>query len=297
MELNEKLEKELTTEQKVKFQKDNGKFKLLNNIVLLPIATSLIGVYLESIVIVSISIILIIIFLILKICSFSKRNAVYEDVIIPSILSEKFDNIHFVKENSSVSDEFKNSKLINEYDKVKVKKLYVIDKEKYNVYLSKIIVEKLNIEENDGVVDKDLEEKFNGIFAYVKLPTDYAIDFKCISKNDLNSDNEKVKIAYSEFDNCYDVYSSAPVETRNILSAGVMARIIEFNARINNIINFSVYNNMLYVSINYKQFLEFKGEGRKYVNEVEAIKNLDTLEILDVFIRYFVNIYEKEKDY
>ena len=65
MELNQKLEKELTAEQKVKFQRDNGKFKLLNNIVLLPIITSFIGIYLESITIVSISIICIIVFLIM----------------------------------------------------------------------------------------------------------------------------------------------------------------------------------------------------------------------------------------
>ena len=97
MELNQKLEKELTAEQKVKFQRDNGKFKLLNNIVLLPIITSLIGIYLESITIVSISIICIIVFLIMKIFSFSKRNTVYEDIIIPSILKEKFDNVECVK--------------------------------------------------------------------------------------------------------------------------------------------------------------------------------------------------------
>ena len=37
MELNQRLDQELTAEQKIKFQKDNGRFKLLNNIVLIPI--------------------------------------------------------------------------------------------------------------------------------------------------------------------------------------------------------------------------------------------------------------------
>jgi len=37
MELNQKLDKLLTSEQKNKFHRDNGKFRLLNNIVLIPI--------------------------------------------------------------------------------------------------------------------------------------------------------------------------------------------------------------------------------------------------------------------
>ena len=50
---------------------------------------------------------------------------------------------------------------------------------------------------------------------------------------------------------------------------------------------------MLYVSINYKEFLDFKGKGKKYVNEIETIKNLDVIEVLDIFIRYILNLYEK----
>ena len=56
MELNRKIDRLLTKEQKTKFQIDNGKFKILNNIVLLPVITALLGIYLESIIIVSISI-------------------------------------------------------------------------------------------------------------------------------------------------------------------------------------------------------------------------------------------------
>lgn len=293
MELNQKLEKTLTSEQKIKFQRDNGKFKLLNNMVLIPIITTLLGIYLESITIVSISIACIIIFLIFKICSFSKKNVIYEDVIIPEVLKEKFDNIECIKETTIVTEEFEKSRIITNYDKIKVDKLYKINKEKYTINLAKINVQKLNIEENDGVIDKDLEDKFLGAFAYVKLPAKYITDFKVISKNSETTEENKVKIPYTEFDAYYDVYSLNPVEVRNTLSPGVMARILEFNTKIDNIINFSIYEDMLYVTINYKEFLEFKGKGKKYVNEMEAIKNLDMLEILDTFIRYFVNIYEK----
>lgn len=293
MELNQKVERTLTSEQKIKFQKDNGKFKLLNNIILLPIITSLIGIYLESILIVSISIACIIVFLIFKICSFSRKNIIYEDVIIPTILNEKFEEIEVIKDTSTVQDEFKKSGIIEKFDKLSVDKFYTIKKEKYTINLSKINVRKLNIEENDGVIDKDLEEKFFGAFAYVKLPTNYATNFKVVEKNPDNTEENKIKIPYTEFDSIYDVYSLNPVEVRNIISPGVMARIIEFNNKINKVINFSICEDMLYVAINYNEFLEFKGKGKKYVNEIEAIKNLDLLEILDVFIRYFVNIYEK----
>lgn len=293
MELNQKVEKILTREQKIKFQKDNGKFKILNNIVLLPIITSLIGIYLDSILIVSISIACIIVFLILKICSFSRKNIIYEDVIIPAILNEKFDKIEIIKGNNNVQEEFKKSGIIEKFDKLTVDKLYKINKEKYTINLSKIKIHKLNVEENDGVIDKDLEEKFFGAFAYVKLPTNYTTNFKVITKDPENSEENKVKIPYNEFDSLYDVYSLNPVESRNILSPGVMARIIEFNNKINNVINFSIYEDMLYVAINYNNFLEFKGKGKKYINEIDAIKNLDLLETLDLFIRYFINIYEK----
>ncbi len=293
MELNQKVEKSLTSEQKVKFQRDNGKFKLLNNIVLIPIIMSLIGIYLESIAIVSIGILCVIIFLVLKICSFTRKNVVYENVIIPLVLKEKFNDILlYEKYDDIVLDEFKKSNLISEYDKIKVEKYFAIKNEKYNVNVSKLNVKKLNIEENDGVVDKDLEEKLSGIFAFTKLPSKTITEFKVINKNEEKNDNI-VKIPNVDFDLKYDVFSQNPVEVRNILSPGVMARILEFNNKIDNIINFSIYEDMLYVSINYKYFLEFKGKGKKYVDEELAQQNLNVMEILDAFIRYFVNMYEK----
>jgi len=104
MELNQKLDKLLTSEQKNKFHRDNGKFRLLNNIVLIPIILSLIGIYLESIIIVSISIACIILFLVLKICSFSKKNVVYENVIIPAVLKENFNDIKLCDKHEIVKD-------------------------------------------------------------------------------------------------------------------------------------------------------------------------------------------------
>jgi len=34
MEINQKIDRVLTPEQKIKFQRDNGKFKILNNFIL-----------------------------------------------------------------------------------------------------------------------------------------------------------------------------------------------------------------------------------------------------------------------
>ncbi len=291
MELNQKLDKLLTSEQKNKFHRDNGKFRLLNNIVLIPIILSLIGIYLESIIIVSISIACIILFLVLKICSFSKKNVVYENVIIPAVLKENFNDIKLCDKHEIVKDEFKKSNLINEYDKIKIDKYIIIKNEKYDINISKINIKKLNIEENDGVVDKDLEEKLSGIFAFTKLPKKAMTEFEVLKK-DLESNREAVKIPNNEFDIVYDVFSKNPVEVRNILSPGVMARILEFNNKIDNVINFSIHEDMLYVAINYKEFLKFKGKRKEYVDEELAQKNLDVLEILDIFVRYFVNIYE-----
>lgn len=291
MELNQKLEKLLTSEQKVKFHRDNGKFRLLNNIVLIPIIFSLIGIYLESIIIVSISIACIILFLVLKICSFSKKNIVYENVIVPTVLKEKFNDVTLCNDDNIVKDEFKKSNLISEYDKIKIDKYIIIPNEKYDINISKINIKKLNIEENDGVVDKDLEDKLYGIFAFTKLPKKTMTEFEVLKK-DLEPNRDPVKIPNTEFDMVYDVFSKNPVEVRNILSPGVMARILEFNNKIDNVINFSIHDDMLYVAINYKDFLKFKGKRKEYVDEDLAQRNLEILEILDMFIRYFVNMYE-----
>lgn len=293
MELNRKIDRLLTKEQKTKFQIDNGKFKILNNIVLLPIITALLGIYLESIIIVSISILGIIAFLVCKIFSFKKKNVVYEETIIPAVLKEKFQDIQIVKDDNLIEEEFKRSNIIPDFKNIDVEKSFAINKEKYSLNLSKIIVKKLNIEENDGVVDKDIEEKFNGVFIYVKLPVKTSTSFRVIDKKlEIDSDS-KVKITNYDFDSVYDVFSTEQAEVRGILSAGIMARILEFNAKIGGVINFSINEDMLYVAVDYKKFLEFKGNGKKYIDEPEALRNLEMLEILDLFVTYFFNIYEK----
>lgn len=293
MELNRKIDRLLTKEQKTKFQIDNGKFKILNNIVLLPVITALLGIYLESIIIVSISILGIIAFLVCKIFSFKKKNVVYEETIIPAVLKEKFQDIQIVKDDNLIEEEFKRSNIIPDFKNIDVEKSFAINKEKYSLNLSKIIVKKLNIEENDGVVDKDIEEKFNGVFIYVKLPVKTSTSFRVIDKKlEIDSDS-KVKITNYDFDSVYDVFSTEQAEVRGILSAGIMARILEFNAKIGGVINFSINEDMLYVAVDYKKFLEFKGNGKKYIDEPEALRNLEMLEILDLFVTYFFNIYEK----
>lgn len=293
MELNRKIDRLLTKEQKKKFQIDNGKFKILNNIVLLPVITALLGIYLESIIIVSISILGIIAFLVCKIFSFKKKNVVYEETIIPAVLKEKFQDIQIVKDDNLIEEEFKRSNIIPDFKNIDVEKSFAINKEKYSLNLSKIIVKKLNIEENDGVVDKDIEEKFNGVFIYVKLPVKTSTSYRVIDKKlEIDSDS-KVKITNYDFDSVYDVFSTEQAEVRGILSAGIMARILEFNAKIGGVINFSINEDMLYVAVDYKKFLEFKGNGKKYIDEPEALRNLEMLEILDLFVTYFFNIYEK----
>lgn len=293
MELNRKIDRLLTKEQKTKFQIDNGKFKILNNIVLLPVITALLGIYLESIIIVSISILGIIAFLVCKIFSFKKKNVVYEETIIPAVLKEKFQDIQIVKDDNLIEEEFKRSNIIPDFKNIDVEKSFAINKEKYSLNLSKIIVKKLNIEENDGVVDKDIEEKFNGVFIYVKLPVKTSTSYRVIDKKlEIDSDS-KVKITNYDFDSVYDVFSTEQAEVRGILSAGIMARILEFNAKIGGVINFSINEDRLYVAVDYKKFLEFKGNGKKYIDEPEALRNLEMLEILDLFVTYFFNIYEK----
>lgn len=293
MELNRKIDRLLTKEQKTKFQIDNGKFKILNNIVLLPVITALLGIYLESIIIVSISVLGIIAFLVCKIFSFKKKNVVYEETIIPAVLKEKFQDIQIVKDDNLIEEEFKRSNIIPDFKNIDVEKSFAINKEKYSLNLSKIIVKKLNIEENDGVVDKDIEEKFNGVFIYVKLPVKTSTSYRVIDKKlEIDSDS-KVKITNYDFDSVYDVFSTEQAEVRGILSAGIMARILEFNAKIGGVINFSINEDMLYVAVDYKKFLEFKGNGKKYIDEPEALRNLEMLEILDLFVTYFFNIYEK----
>ena len=84
------LENKLTSEEKIKFERDNGKFKLLKNIIILPIFIAIVGIYFESILIVTICILCIILLLILDKFSINKKGKTYDEVIIPYVLKEKF---------------------------------------------------------------------------------------------------------------------------------------------------------------------------------------------------------------
>lgn len=292
MEINQKIDRVLTPEQKIKFQRDNGKFKLLNNIVILPILTAILGVYLESITIVSISIIGIILFLVLKITSFTRRNVIFEEVIVPKALDEVFENVKYIKKDDVVEEHFKASGLVPIYNKFKMYNSYIVCEDKYNINLSKVSTKKMHEEENDGVIDKYYEDNFNGIFAYIKLPSKSLTNFRAIEKGIVESQEDIVKITNMEFDYCYDVLSSEPVEVRGILSPAVMARIIEFNSKIGLTISFAIKDDMLYLSVNYNEFLDFRGKGKKYINEENFIDNLKVLEVIQMYVRYFVNMYD-----
>lgn len=292
MEINQKIDRVLTPEQKIKFQRDNGKFKLLNNIVILPILTAILGVYLESIAIVSISIIGIILFLVLKITSFTRRNVIFEEVIVPKALDEVFENVKYIKKDDAVEEHFKASGLVPIYNKFKMYNSYIVCEDKYNINLSKVSTKRMHEEENDGVVDKYYEDNFNGIFAYIKLPSKSLTNFRAIEKGIVESQEDIVKITNMEFDYCYDVLSSEPVEVRGILSPAVMARIIEFNSKIGLTISFAIKDDMLYLSVNYNEFLDFRGKGKKYINEENFIDNLKVLEVIQMYVRYFVNMYD-----
>ncbi len=93
-----------------------------------------------------------------------------------------------------------------------------------------------------------------------------------------------------EFDMNYDVFSMEPVSLKRVLSPGVLARISEINRKLDNVISFSVYDNILYVTLEYDKFLEFKGSNKIYVDEEIATENLEILEYINYFIRYFVNM-------
>lgn len=293
MELNQKIENMLTPEQKANFQKDNGKFKLLNSIVLLPIVTSIIGIYLENFVIVGVSIALIIVFLLLKTYSFKHKNIVYEKQIIPIVLSEKFEDVLCMDKKEEVVEQFEKSQIINEYDKIEVDRTIVIRQPNYVANISKVNIYQENIEEDDGVIDKELEEKISGMFAYIRLPIKSLFDYKVIRKGMNTSLEDIIKITNMDFDNTYDVYAKSPVEVRNVLSPAVMARILDFDIDLNKIFSFAICEDMLYITLDYNKFLEFKGKGKQFVNEFTADENLKVLEVLDMFITYIVNMYER----
>lgn len=293
MEINQKIDRTLTPEQKIKFQRDNGKFRILNNIVILPILTAILGVYLESILIVSTSILGIILFLVLKVTSFTRRNVIFDEIIVPKALNELFENVEYVKKDNALEDYFKDSGLVPIYNKLKVYNNYKICEDKYDINISKVVTKRLYEEENDGVVDKYYEDNFNGIFAYTKLPSKSLTSFRAIEKGIIESEEDVVKITNMEFDYCYDVLSKEPVEARGILSPAVMARIIEFNSKIGLTINFAIKEDMLYLSVNYSDFLDFRGKGKKYVDEKNLIDNLKVLEVIQMYVRYFVNMFDE----
>lgn len=297
MEINQKIDRVLTSEQKIKFQRDNGKFRLLNNIVILPILTAILGIYLESILIVSISIIGIIIFLALKVTSFTRRNVIFDEIIVPNALNELFQTVEYVKKDDDLENYFKESGLVPIYNKFKSHNSYTIYEDKYNINISKVSTKKLHVEENDGVEDKYYEDNFDGIFAYIKLPSKTLANFKAIEKGVIESEEDIVKITNMEFDYCYDVLSKEPVEARGVLSPAVMARIIEFNSKIGLTISFGLKEDMLYLAVNYNEFLDFRGKGKKYVDENNFIDNLKVLEVVQMYVRYFVNMYDEKQSY
>lgn len=299
MELNKVIERKLTKEQKVQFERDDGKFKLLKNIFILPIVTAIIGIYLESIIIVTISILFIIAALVISVYSTTRKNRVYEDVIIPYVLEERFDNVEYVKSDVSLKEEFIASQLAPECDKIECSNCFRLIEDKYFIEICKVVTNKLDVEENDGVVDKNLEQNFSGVFARVKLPIRFDVDFKAIknikeygSLNVDKSNTEQVKMNNLEFDRSYDVFSMEAVSLKRELSPGVLARILEINRKLDNVISFSVYNNVLYMTLEYDKFLDFKGKGKTYIDEELANENLDVLEHINYFIRYFINMIE-----
>ena len=274
MELNDMLERKLTPEQKVKFERDNGRFKLLKNIIILPIIVGIVGIYFESILIVTICILCIILLLTLNIFSINKKGKTYENVIVPYVLKEKFQNIEYNNNNKILLEKIGDSKLFLDYDKI-CSNYFKILSGKYDIEVCKIITKKMNIEENDGVVDKSLDENFCGIFAIVNIPTKFDNEFRVVKnikeKEQINNVNKAetqlVRMNNIEFD-----------------------RILEINKKIGNIISFSIYNNVLYVAIEYNDYMEFKGKGKLYVDEDLARQNLDMLESLEYFVRYIINI-------
>ena len=292
------LENKLTSEEKIKFERDNGKFKLLKNIIILPIIIAIVGIYFESILIVTICILCIILLLILDKFSINKKGKTYDEVIIPYVLKEKFHNIEYNNNNKTLLEKIEKSKIFLDYDKIFCSNYFKVLYGKYDIELCKIITKKINIEENDGVVDKSLDENFCGIFASINIPTKFDNEFRVVKnikeKEQINniskSDTQLVRMNNTEFDKIYDVYSMNQVSIKRILSPGVMARILEINKKIGNIISFSIYDNVLYVSVEYNDYMEFKGKGKLYVDEKLAQQNLDVLDNLDYFIRYFINI-------
>ena len=223
---------------------------------------------------------------------------------MPYVLKEKFQNIQYNNNNKILLEKIGDSKIFLDYDKIFCSNYFKILYGKYDIESCKIVTKKMNIEENDGVVDKSLDENFCGIFATVNIPTKFDNEFRVVKnikeKEQINNVNKAetqlVRMNNIEFDRIYDVYSMNQVSIKRVLSPGVMARILEINKKIGSIISFSIYNNVLYVSIEYNNYMEFKGKGKFYVDEQLAQQNLNVLENLDYFVRYFINITDSSSN-
>ncbi len=301
MELNRLIDKKLTSEQKRKFEQNNGKFKIIDILIILPIITTLLGIFLESIIVVSASIVCIIIFLLIIAFSTKKRNVVYEDVIIPLVLQERFRNLESVLKDDEVEKEFIMSGLGRNYSKFESKNNLRLHEDRYFIELSKIITRNKKTQDEEVEEDREFEKTFSGMFAYVKLPN--PIDVELEVKENLKSveqvnnidkaDAHIVKMNNMDFDTQYDVMATDPSLARRVLSIGVMARILEINRKLGKVINFSIKNDMLYVLIEYDEFLEFNSTKKnEYINETVANDNMDAIEVLDYFVRYIVNLAE-----
>lgn len=301
MELNRLLDKKLTPKQKSKFERDNGKFKMLNILIILPIITTVLGVFMESMAVVTVSIVLIICFLLFIAFSTKKRNAVYDEKIIPLVLQERFRNIAILKEDKDIEDEFKMSGLGSNYSKFEARNSLVLKEDKYNICISKIITRNKKVHDDENYEEKEFEKSFSGIFAYVRLSKQ--VDAALVVKENLKTieqiksidkaDVEKIKMNNMDFDAQYDINTSDPSVARKILSLGVMARILEINRKLGKVINFSLKGNTLYLLVDYDEFLEFSSSKKnEYVNEEKANENMDVIEILDYFVRYMVNLTE-----
>ena len=295
MELNDMLDQKLTSEEKMRLKRDNGKFKLLRNLGFIPVIIAIFGIYLDSIFVVFLGVILIIAFLVFLTYFGSIKVGVYEKLIIPYVLGTKFEKIELQSLENYLKEEYVSSRLDENSNILKCSNSFKITEEKYSIECCKVISKVENIEEEDGVKDKVIEEKFSGVFACIKLPVKFNQEFRVIEKEDQNDKNntELIKMNNIEFDSSYDVYSMDQISIRNIISPGTMARVLDINKKMNKMLKFSIYDNKLYIAVNYNEFLKFKSNENEYVNEEVANENLEILEQISYFARYMINGIER----
>lgn len=301
MELNRLLDKKLTPQQKSKYERDNGKFKMLNILIILPIVTTILGIFLESMIVVTISIIVIILCLLFIVFATKKKNEVYEKIIVPLVIRERFNNIELFNGELDVENGYYLSGLGKDYSKFENRNNLVLQEDRYKVTISKVVTKNKKEHFDENEEEKEFEKSFSGIFAYVRIPSEIDIDLivkenyktqKQINEID-KADVQRVKMNNIEFDTQYDVISSDPSMARRILSIGVMARILDINKKLGKVISFSIKDNFLYILVEYDEFLEFSSSKKnEYVNEEQAQENMDVIETLDYFIRYIVNLTE-----